>query len=171
MSIQDFGAIGELIGGVAVVVTLVYLAVQIKQNTRIHASLVRQNFYDAQQQQILHAVESPEFNALINRSWSTDESLSAAEKTQVWRHMQGILIGYQGAFEQYKSGALPKADWDLVKLMLRTFWLVEGKAKDDAWKTMKHGRFFNDDFLEELESLRELALSHRQELEERGLTM
>lgn len=171
MSIQEFGAIGDLIGGVAVVVTLVYLAVQIKQNTKINASLVRQNFYDAQQQQILHAVESPEFNALINRSWSTDESLSPAEKTQVWRHMQGILIGYQGAFEQYKSGALPKADWDLVKLMLRTFWLVEGKAKDDAWKTMKHGRFFNDDFLAELESLRELALSHRQELEERGLTM
>lgn len=171
MSIQDFGAIGELIGGVAVVITLVYLALQIKQNTKINASLVRQNFYDAQQQQILHAVESPEFNALINRSWSADESLSPAEQTQVWRHMQGILIGYQGAFEQYKSGALPKADWDLVKLMLRTFWLVEGKAKDDAWKTMKHGRFFNDDFLAELENLRELALSHRQELEECGLTM
>ena len=140
MTIQDLGAIGDLIGGIAVVVTLVYLAVQIKQNTKVHASLIRQNFYDAQQQQMLHAVESSDFNALINRSWSSDETLSPAEQTQVWRHMQGVLMGYQGAFEQYKSGALPKADWDLVKLMLRTFWLFEGKAKDDAWKGMKHGR-------------------------------
>ncbi|NIL94666.1 MAG: hypothetical protein GTO71_09535 [Woeseiaceae bacterium] len=171
MTIQDLGAIGDLVGGVAVLVTLVYLAMQIKQNTKIHASLIRQNFYDAQQQQILHAVESPDFNTLINRSWTTDKALSPGEQTQIWRHMQGILIGYQGAFEQYKSGALPKADWDLVKLMLRTFWLVEGKGKDDAWKAMKHGRFFNEDFLAELENLRELALSHRQELDERGLRL
>ena len=171
MTIQDFGAIGDLVGGVAVVITLVYLAVQIKQNTKIHASLIRQNFYDATQQQILHAVESPEFNALMNRSWTSDEALSPAEQTQIWRHMQGVLIGYQGAFEQYKSGALPKADWDLVKLMLRTFWLFEGKPKDDAWAAMKHGRFFNDDFLEEVEGLREMALSHRRELDERDLPM
>lgn len=171
MTIQDLGAIGELVGGVAVLVTLAYLAVQIKQNTKIHASLIRQNFYDATQQQILHAVESNEFNELMNRSWTTNEDLAPGEMTQVWRHMQGVLIGYQGAFEQYKSGALPKADWDLVKLMLRTFWLFEGKPKDDAWDAMKHGRFFNDDFIAEVESLRELALSHRQELSERGLNL
>jgi len=47
MTIQDLGAIGDLVGGVAVLVTLVYLAMQIKQNTKVHASLIRQNFYDA----------------------------------------------------------------------------------------------------------------------------
>ena len=44
MTIQDLGAVGEFIGGVAVLVTLIYLAVQIKQNTNVHASLIRQNF-------------------------------------------------------------------------------------------------------------------------------
>ena len=34
---------------------------------------------------------------------------------------------------------------------------------------MKHGRFFNDDFIAEMESLRELALDHRQELDEHEL--
>ena len=34
MTIQEWGAIGELIGAVAVVASLVYLAVQIRQNTR-----------------------------------------------------------------------------------------------------------------------------------------
>jgi len=47
MTIQDLGAIGDLVGGVAVLATLVYLAMQIKQNTKVHASLIRQNFYDA----------------------------------------------------------------------------------------------------------------------------
>jgi len=70
MTIHDLGAIGELVGGIAVVVTLIYLATQIKQNTKVHASLVRQNFYDAQQQQILHAVESPGFGARASDSLS-----------------------------------------------------------------------------------------------------
>ena len=34
MSIQDWGAIGEIIGALAVVASLIYLAVQIRQNTR-----------------------------------------------------------------------------------------------------------------------------------------
>jgi len=34
MTIQDWGAIGELVGGVAVIVTLIYLALQVRQNTR-----------------------------------------------------------------------------------------------------------------------------------------
>lgn len=34
MSIQDWGAIGEIIGALAVVASLIYLSVQIRQNTR-----------------------------------------------------------------------------------------------------------------------------------------
>ncbi len=34
MDIMELGAIGELVGGVAVLVTLVYLAVQVRQGRR-----------------------------------------------------------------------------------------------------------------------------------------
>ena len=34
MSIQDLGAIGEFVGSVAVLITLIYLAIQVRQNTR-----------------------------------------------------------------------------------------------------------------------------------------
>ena len=34
MTLSDLGSIGELIGGVAVVVSLIYVALQIRQNTR-----------------------------------------------------------------------------------------------------------------------------------------
>ena len=171
MTIQDLGAIGDLVGGVAVLVTLIYLAVQIRQNTEVHASLIRQNFYDATQQQILHGVESTEFNELINRSWSTDDALTGGEQTQVWRHMQGVLMGYQGAFEQYKSGALPEKDWALARLILRSFWLLDGKGKNDAWEAMSRGGFFNQDFLEEVEALKEEAMYFQQQLGERGLQL
>ena len=34
MTIQDLGALGDMIGGVAVVASLIYLAIQIRQNTQ-----------------------------------------------------------------------------------------------------------------------------------------
>jgi len=34
MTIQEMGAAGELIGGIAVIFTLIYLALQIRQNTK-----------------------------------------------------------------------------------------------------------------------------------------
>ncbi len=34
MNIRELGAIGGLVGGVAVIATLVYLAVQVRQNTQ-----------------------------------------------------------------------------------------------------------------------------------------
>ena len=34
MSLQDLGSIGELVGGFAIVVSLIYVALQIRQNTR-----------------------------------------------------------------------------------------------------------------------------------------
>ncbi len=171
MTIQDLGGVGDFTGGVAVLVTLIYLAMQIKQNTKVHASLIRQNFYDATQRLMLHAVESTEFNELFNRAWSTNDSLSSGEHTQIWRHMQAIFMGYQGFFEQYKSGALPERDWALIRKILRTFWLLDGKAKNDAWELMSRGGFFNEDFLEEVEGLKEGAMRFRQQLDERGLQL
>lgn len=48
MNIQDWGAVGEIIGGIAVVASLVYLALQIRQNT----------------QQISHSIETERVAAL-----------------------------------------------------------------------------------------------------------
>ena len=171
MTILELGAIGEFIGGIAVVVTLFYLALQIRQSTRVNASLIRQNFYDATQQMMLHGVESSEFMDLWYRAWSTNDSLSSNEQMQIWRHMQAMFMGYQGFFEQYKSGALPEKDWALLRKILTTFWLADGKGKNDAWEVMSRGRFFNEDFLDEIESLKEGAMYFRQQLEERGLQL
>ena len=38
MTIQDWGALGEIIGGFGVIITLLYLATQIRQNTKHVAS-------------------------------------------------------------------------------------------------------------------------------------
>ena len=38
MTLQDLGNMSQFIGGIAIVISLVYLAIQVRQNTRVHSS-------------------------------------------------------------------------------------------------------------------------------------
>ena len=62
MNWEAIGAIGEVIGAAAVVITLVYLAIQIRQSNQTNASGIRQSFYDYTTRQLLQSVDSTEFN-------------------------------------------------------------------------------------------------------------
>lgn len=42
MTLEDLGNLGEFLGAIGVIVTLVYLAVQVRQNTRMMRANVRQ---------------------------------------------------------------------------------------------------------------------------------
>ena len=44
MTIQDWGAIGEILGAIGVIATLLYLAVQLKQNTKALSEYVEASF-------------------------------------------------------------------------------------------------------------------------------
>ena len=111
MNWQVMGALGELVGGVAVIGTLIYLATQIRQNTRINASAIRQNFYDYTTRQMLHGTDSREFSALLGKTLMTDEELLPGEEMQMTRMFQAVFVGYQGAFIQYQHKALSQDDW------------------------------------------------------------
>ena len=44
MTIESLGSVGELIGGVAVVISLVYLAIQVRQNSKTTRAEMFQRF-------------------------------------------------------------------------------------------------------------------------------
>ena len=72
MSIQDWGAIGEVVSAIGVVLTLIYLTTQIRQNTR-------------QLQSQGHQGMTESYNALLAQLLA-DESLfkTAVRGTQDW---------------------------------------------------------------------------------------
>ncbi|MFT5500134.1 MAG: hypothetical protein ACI88G_000260 [Woeseiaceae bacterium] len=169
MNWDAIGAIGELVGGIAVIGTLIYLASQIRQNTKINASAIRQNFYDYTTRQMLHGTDSAEFSALIAKVSLTDEALSPGESIQILRMFQAVFVGYQGAFVQYKQGALSEDDWKMCRALLRSYWLFPGKEMARQWEQFKAGGFLDDGFVAECEKLRDEAQQYKRGLEEKNL--
>ena len=83
MNLQELGNIGEFIGGLAVIASLIYLAVQIRQNTKsvrlqVEQAIKRDSF-DLRRS----SIENPEIMDLFTRSISDLGSLSTAERIRV----------------------------------------------------------------------------------------
>ena len=97
MTIQDWGAIGEIVGGVAVLVTLVYLAIQLRQsnlathrNTYASAAETISNFW-------LDLARDPELFRRYQTSLRAPDSLAAEEREQGFL----VLDAYMSLMEAY----------------------------------------------------------------------
>ena len=171
MNWEAIGAVGELAGGVAVIATLIYLALQIRQTNKINASSVRQSVYEYTARQMLHGTESNEFHAMLDRACMTDKVLSPGERFQLVRFFQAVFVGYQCAFFQYRHGAIGEEDWDVFRALLRSFWLLPGHELARMWEQFKIGGILDHAFVEEVERLREESMPHLQGLQDKGLEM
>lgn len=74
MSIIELGALGEFVGAIAVVITLAYLAIQIRQNTRAMEESKRlalaqtyQMRADALQDMLVRAAESEKIGPIVTK--------------------------------------------------------------------------------------------------------
>jgi hypothetical protein len=97
------GALGELVGAMAVVVSLIYLSRQVRQNTRAlrtaNAATVKQNF-----QTIARAfITDRGASDIVLRAMKRDE-LSPAEKLSAYAWFFDLLKSGELAYSQYLAG-------------------------------------------------------------------
>jgi len=121
MTIIELGALGELVGAVAVVATLVYLAAQIRHNTRVMEENERlalaqtyQMRADSLQTMLVQAADSthiaPIITKLIDAGYPEDvDSLDALDDTERGRFRQwhiAQLTHWDNMYFQYEQGFL-----------------------------------------------------------------
>ncbi len=150
LSIQDLGAIGELLGSVAVLVTLVYLAMQTRQNTMaIGAQL------DAARIDSLHQIStwmsSPELSDAILEDRKDD--LSANELRRSYFFGQFFRF-QQWQYQQAQRGLLPTfyepSVASVVAMMFQT-----SHGLPSWWEGWKQN--FHPEFVEWVEEQRDVA--------------
>jgi hypothetical protein len=97
VTIQDLGDIGTFLGAIAVVVSLLYLATQVRQNTR--ALALTQELTGAQIA-VSHFVAlamDPQFAGLYRRALADFGCLEADEKFRVGQFLMAVFYGFQAA--------------------------------------------------------------------------
>ena len=114
MDWEAIGAIGEAVGAVALVVTLIYLATQIRQNTVAQETtsvwLMTQIF----NQSHVSILENDEVAHLAAQA-KQGEFQSELEQTRAYSLLMLILNGYSAAWRAHKHGHLPDAEYAVLQ--------------------------------------------------------
>ena len=99
MTLQDWGSIGELVGGVAVIASLVYVGFQVRQNTSAVRANSAQSFTDSINSVQLSVTSSVETAHAWLRFNEEPESLTAVDRVI----LDTLALA---AFQTYDSGLL-----------------------------------------------------------------
>jgi hypothetical protein len=119
MTIMELGALGELLGAIGVIITLAYLAVQIKQNThsinenkRLALAQTYQMRADALQGMLVQAASSATLGPLIVKLTTLGYPTDLSSLSKISEEERGIFKQWQIAqqthwdnmFYQYQQG-------------------------------------------------------------------
>jgi hypothetical protein len=106
---QAIGAVGEVLGGLLVVFSLLYLAVQLRQNTRALRADTHQQWVGMNSAQNLLFPQHPNFAKLFLKGSRNPEQLSPDEHLQVDGLILNVMITQEALFFQYREGAVDEA--------------------------------------------------------------
>ncbi len=135
MNWDALGAIAELIGGIAVLATLIYLSAQIRYARKAQQQqtvTVQTNRCIAAGRQL---VESAEFADIMNRGLAGKE-LNPVEFQQLSGHLFGVLTDFEEMYYLHKDGDAAEFRWK--NLILHAYWQIRpGTTGNDWWHRMK----------------------------------
>lgn len=131
-TLQALGNLGEFVGALGVVISLVYLAQQMQQNT---TSVRAASFNSMVQNSISlleHAFRDSEFAAFLHKAEADPESLTPAEKVRWDAYMTAVYRHFGNLVYQYRVGALDRQMWESYERTL----------EDHLRQTPSWGRWF-----------------------------
>lgn len=122
MSIIELGALGELLGAVGVIATLIYLAIQVGQNTRSLDESRKLSVAQAYQvraemgQNVLNSQAESPLAAAIYMKLEDDglEALNAEERWRLTRYSIAEFLRFDNVHFQYERGFIDDEYYETV---------------------------------------------------------
>ncbi len=104
MDIMELRAIGELVGGVAVLATLIYLAVQVRQGNRVGSRESYRAWVSEVNKVLFEPQRDPEFMEVFQRANHEWDSLSPRDQGRVNAVYAPLFLLFQEVFSQSEKG-------------------------------------------------------------------
>ena len=154
MTFQDLGSLGELIGGIAVVVSVVYLAIQIRHNTRgldQNRDLMRMSFENEIRRDSMEfrstIVADADLAEIWRRGLAGDADLNTAERARFHLLMVSIANMLRAQFDAQGRGLFNKDRGEFLRGVVAT------RGFREWWDRIGETRSSSSDFVEYVKSL------------------
>lgn len=130
MNWDAVGALAEMLGAVATVVMLAYLAVQVRQSSATARAQIRQSIADSQIQYLSSRAADPFLRRTSLKSFLGQE-LDMEERYGLRVHLQTHLRLFENHFAQHLLGTMAIEDWHAQRATLKL--LLSNEAYRDAF--------------------------------------
>ena len=104
------GAIAELLGAVGVIASVLYLAVQIRSNTRSQESTVQHSLHEETVTRMMVFAQDSDLAERLIRADESWDQLTKVEKAQVASFMRAVFKGFENIYLQYLRGYYAEED-------------------------------------------------------------
>ena len=136
MSLSDLASIGTLISGVAVLASLIYLSMQIRQNTRHSQALIQQGRAARIADTALRIAEL-RADAGLNDCFEGAPDASAKDISRFLNVARAVFISAEDSFLQGEEGLLSRSAFESYAASLRAGMGSPGLAA--AWLMTREG--------------------------------
>ena len=128
--LDALGNLGDFLGGLGVVVTLIYVARQIRQNTKSVESAAFQAATRDVAEAINELTRDPELSRIVFDGVREFESFSREDRRRFSTYMAGLLRRYENLLEQTRLGNIEPESWQGVRSELTRIFALPGTQ---AW--------------------------------------
>ena len=156
MSWQDLGSVGEMISAIAVVVSLIYLAFQIRQNTSQidqNTEAARASAFDSTITQTMHArdliIENEDVARIYYEGAIDPDSLSEQERMRYRLIVHNVLWSLWNLQAQAQLGGLARETWDAQRVILARMMSSTGVQ----WFWSNYQEEFGESFQREVRTI------------------
>ena len=126
MNWSALGAIAELFSAVAVVVSLLYVAAQVKASTRQARQDAGRDLAARVSDVSLTVAADPELGRLLVQGGADPELLSTGDQARFRALMNSLFRGFEQQYLLRREGTLDDESWGAVERMIRDWMALPG---------------------------------------------
>jgi hypothetical protein len=142
MTLEQLGNLGEALGGVAVIVSLVYLAMQMRQNTRALRASSFQQIVDSLAEISLESAKHEDLFRITRDVASHPDAASDLDFARFGALMTSFCRRAENAHYQFEQGAVDQEAWSGIRRSILAMMQTPGARK---WWMLAHP-FYNPGF-------------------------
>jgi len=135
MTLSDLSSIGSLVSGIAVLVSLIYLAQQTRQNSKHTRALIQQGRASLAMEIPIRFAEDAELTELTIRGDNGDLSLNEIQIRQYMMLRGAVFHNWEDQFHQHRDGLLDGNRFGGTVKLIETQFRHPGPRC--AWKTVR----------------------------------
>ncbi len=150
MTLAEWGALGELIGGVAIIVSLIYVGFQVRESARATRSAAANDASAAMQSWYLELGSNRQASDLWLNAMRSPEPLSTHDEFQFLMSMHAVFLGFQNSYLLSEEGTL---DPEIREALTFAIIAVKDLPGMDRFWRQRRG-FFHRGFANYVDGLR-----------------